>query len=94
MNEPAQSSLLRKNAAVVFHVRGSGHLFSEISQKQPPADLLKLSTFCKFFGHRREICRLTALVQGNDGEEWRPCQIFPGKLVAANGWCTVWAPKG
>ena len=34
-----------------------------------------------------------ALVQGNDGDEWRPCQIFPGKLVSANGWCSVWAPK-
>lgn len=38
-------------------------------------------------------CANCALVQGADGEEWRPCQIFPGKLVAAGGWCTVWAPK-
>lgn len=38
-------------------------------------------------------CSNCALVQGNDGEEWRPCQIFPGKLVNANGWCSVWAPK-
>lgn len=38
-------------------------------------------------------CANCALVQGADGEEWRPCQIFPGKLVAAAGWCTVWAPK-
>lgn len=38
-------------------------------------------------------CANCALVQGNDGDEWRPCQIFPGKLVNANGWCVVWAPK-
>lgn len=38
-------------------------------------------------------CANCALVQGNDGDEWRPCQIFPGKAVNANGWCTVWAPK-
>lgn len=38
-------------------------------------------------------CANCALIQGNDGETWRPCQIFPGKLVNANGWCTVWAPK-
>ena len=38
-------------------------------------------------------CANCALIQGNDGDEWRPCQIFPGKLVAANGWCSVWAPK-
>ena len=38
-------------------------------------------------------CANCALVQGNDGDAWRPCQIFPGKLVNANGWCSVWAPK-
>lgn len=38
-------------------------------------------------------CANCALVQGSDGDAWRPCQIFPGKLVAAAGWCSVWAPK-
>ena len=38
-------------------------------------------------------CANCALVQGNDGDAWRPCQIFPGKSVNANGWCSVWAPK-
>jgi hypothetical protein len=38
-------------------------------------------------------CANCALVQGTDGDEWRPCQIFPGKAVNANGWCSVWAPK-
>ena len=38
-------------------------------------------------------CANCALIQGADGDEWRPCQIFPGKSVAAAGWCSVWAPK-
>jgi len=38
-------------------------------------------------------CASCALIQGNDGDEWRPCQIFPGKAVNANGWCSAWAPK-
>ncbi len=25
-------------------------------------------------------------------EEWGTCAIFPGKLVAAKGWCNVWVP--
>ena len=41
-----------------------------------------------------QTCDNCALVQGADGEAWRPCQIFPGKLVAGAGWCSVWAPKG
>ena len=40
-----------------------------------------------------QLCSNCALIQGEEGEEWRPCQIFPGKLVNANGWCSVWAPK-
>mgnify|MGYP001954299818 CR=1 FL=1 len=38
-------------------------------------------------------CSNCALVQGEDGDAWRPCQIFPGKMVNADGWCSVWAPK-
>jgi hypothetical protein len=38
-------------------------------------------------------CANCELIQGADGDTWRPCQIFPGKVVNANGWCTVWAPK-
>ena len=40
-----------------------------------------------------QTCANCALIQGNDGDAWRPCQIFPGKTVNANGWCSVWAPK-
>ena len=40
-----------------------------------------------------QTCANCALVQDSEDEEWRPCQIFPGKVVAAAGWCSVWAPK-
>lgn len=40
-----------------------------------------------------QTCDNCALIQGADGDDWRPCQIFPGKLVNAAGWCSVWAPK-
>lgn len=40
-----------------------------------------------------QTCANCVLIQGADGEAWRPCQIFPGKLVNAKGWCSVWAPK-
>jgi len=40
-----------------------------------------------------QTCANCALIQGEDGAAWRPCQIFPGKVVNADGWCQVWAPK-
>ncbi len=38
-------------------------------------------------------CANCNLIQGADGEEWRPCAIFPGKAVAADGWCAAWVRK-
>jgi hypothetical protein len=38
-------------------------------------------------------CANCLQLQGKDGDEWRPCNIFPGKVVAANGWCKVWVVK-
>lgn len=36
-------------------------------------------------------CSNCVLLQGKEGDEWRPCQLFPGKLVSAKGWCSAWA---
>jgi len=40
-----------------------------------------------------QSCANCAQLQGDEGDEWRPCAIFAGKLVNANGWCSVWVPK-
>ncbi len=39
------------------------------------------------------FCNNCALYTGAADAEWAPCSIFPGKLVAGPGWCSVWAPK-
>ncbi len=36
-------------------------------------------------------CSNCVLLQGEKGDSWRPCQLFPGKLVSAEGWCSAWA---
>ena len=38
-----------------------------------------------------QFCHNCQLFQG--GDEWGPCSIFPGKAVAADGWCNAWVPK-
>ena len=40
-----------------------------------------------------QSCANCIQLQGEAGAAWRPCNLFPGKLVAAAGWCTVWAKK-
>jgi len=38
-------------------------------------------------------CHNCVQLTGKEGDEWRPCNIFPGKLVHKNGWCKVWSLK-
>jgi len=38
-------------------------------------------------------CANCLQVKGADGEAWRPCNLFPGKLVNAEGWCKVYVKK-
>lgn len=38
-------------------------------------------------------CANCNLVQGTAGDAWRPCGLFPGKAVNANGWCAAWVAK-
>ena len=38
-------------------------------------------------------CANCMYIQGKDGEQHRPCAIFPGKLVAAGGWCSAWVKR-
>ena len=43
-------------------------------------------------GGDSQICGNCTLYT-DDGSDWGPCSIFPGKLVAKAGWCNVWAAK-
>ena len=40
-----------------------------------------------------QICENCQLYTGKEGEEWGPCAIFPGKAVAAKGWCSAWVAR-
>lgn len=39
-----------------------------------------------------QACANCTLVQQRYGF-WRPCQLFPGKLTSAKGWCSAWTNK-
>ena len=38
-------------------------------------------------------CSNCIQLQGKAGDAFRPCNLFPNKLVAAGGWCKVYAKK-
>ena len=32
-------------------------------------------------------------LKGAPGNRYRPCGLFPGKLVSVSGWCSGWTPE-
>lgn len=38
-------------------------------------------------------CANCNFIQGEDGAEYRPCQLFPGKAVHSTGWCISYVAK-
>jgi len=39
-----------------------------------------------------QTCANCQFIQADIGD-WRLCQLFPGKLVSAEGWCASWMKK-
>ncbi len=42
---------------------------------------------------RGSNCSNCLQLQGKAGDPYRPCALFPGKLVAVGGWCSGWTPE-
>jgi hypothetical protein len=40
-----------------------------------------------------QSCGTCLQLQAGTDPTWRPCNLFPGKLVNVNGWCQVWVKK-
>jgi High potential iron-sulfur protein len=38
-------------------------------------------------------CENCLLLQGTTGAHYRPCSLFPGKLVSIDGWCSGWSAE-
>jgi len=38
-------------------------------------------------------CENCLLLQGKEGESYRPCDLFPGTSVSAKGWCRGWSAE-
>lgn len=38
-------------------------------------------------------CENCLQLQGKAGNNYRPCGLFPGKLVSVSGWCSGWAAE-
>ena len=62
----------------------------QVKLDDPTAVALKYVHSSEVEGKNCENCQY---IQGEDGQEWRPCAFFPGKVVNAKGWCAGWMKK-
>ena len=62
----------------------------QLSADDPTAKALNYTPSSTVEGSKCANCKY---VQGADGEQYRPCNIFPNKLVNADGWCSAWVKK-
>ncbi|MDB6086681.1 MAG: High potential iron-sulfur protein [Gammaproteobacteria bacterium] len=51
-------------------------------------DMKKYPAFVK-----GSTCENCLQLQGMAGSSYRPCGLFPGKLVSVSGWCSGWAAE-
>jgi len=75
--EPARLDVKDPAAIAVGYVENAG----QVDTKKYPA-YVKGST-----------CENCLQLQGSAGDNYRPCGLFPGKLVSVSGWCTAWTPE-
>jgi hypothetical protein len=57
-------------------------------EKAAAVDAKKFPTY-----EKGSSCENCSQLQGSAGAAYRPCTLFPGKLVAAAGWCSAWAAE-
>lgn len=88
--------------AVIAAAAGPGVAFAQARVEESDAqaqalgyrhDTTKVDK-AKFPKHSAEQnCANCQLFQAKAGDAWGGCAIFPGKQVAAKGWCSAWVKK-
>lgn len=77
---------------VILPAKANGGEFSRLSESDPMAKALG---YTHISDSKEKTCVNCGLYQGETGDEWGRCSIFPNKMVNAIGWCKSWiASKG
>ena len=95
MNNVNRRDFLKVSGSTLIGLTLGGVTLRATAQEQvklddPTAAALKYVHVSKVDGQYCDNCQY---VSGEAGQEWRPCAFFPGKVVAAKGWCAGWMKK-
>lgn len=85
---PAASIVMRP-ASAASRLSENDPVAQAMSYKHVAADAAGHAKFAE--GRTCDNCLLYKADAGTPG--WGTCSVFPGKLVAAEGWCSAWVPQ-
>jgi hypothetical protein len=63
----------------------------KLSTDNPQASALQYTETSEKEG---QYCHNCSQAKGDLNADWVGCNIFPGKQVKAEGWCSVWSARG
>ena len=77
-----------------FLVLGRPVFAAEMPKVDPDDPQAKGLSYVHESPQPESLCANCMLYTGSADSQWGPCAVFPGKLVAADGWCSAWVKKG
>ena len=81
-------AVLGSSALTITAVQAGGH-----AKLDPEDAQAKALSYVHASPKADANCANCQLYTGSVDAEWGPCAIFPGKEVAAAGWCSAWVKK-
>jgi hypothetical protein len=75
--------------------QAQGQDLPHVSPSDPTATALKYVEDAAKSPNRKDakaFCHNCNFYQGKASNPWGPCQLFPGRAVAADGWCVSHVP--
>jgi len=87
-------------AAAVVNARATGAEPAKLDPEDPAATKLGYVENAAVVDAKKtpgyvagSTCENCLQLQGKAGNDYRPCSVFPDKVVAIKGWCTAWTPE-
>ena len=95
MNSVNRRDFLKLSGTALIGMTLGGTVLRANAQEQLSADdpTAKALNYTPSSTKNDAKCANCMYIQGNEGDQNRPCAIFPGKLVNANGWCSAWVKR-
>lgn len=98
MNDISRRRMLGMSAAALIAgpalaLSGRSAMAADLPRVDPDDAQAKALAYVHESAKADSQCRNCQLYTGDPAADWGTCAIFPGKQVAAAGWCSAWVRK-